>query len=129
MKRISTVFAHIVTAVNSVSPALLRILVNAPVVEQVLIWIVMEPVFHAQIAVNNAVVRQTSNALNVQMATKFLMTHLLNRDIVSLFVIDVAEAVEVRTRLIVYYVLEWNFHFRDFVKIFVLQAIMVIFIR
>ena len=129
MKRISTVFAHIVTAVNSVSPALLRILVNAPVVEQVLIWIVMEPVFHAQIAVNNAVVRQTSNALNVQMATKFLMTHLLNRDIVSLFVIDVAEAVEVRTRLIVYYVLEWNFHFREFVKIFVLQAIMVIFIR
>ena len=90
--------------------------------------IISEHVFLARIAVNNAMVRQTSNVLNVQRAIDYLMISLLNRDIVSLFVIDVAEAVEVRTRLIVYYVLEWNFHFREFVKIFVLQAIMVIYI-
>jgi hypothetical protein len=90
--------------------------------------IISEHVFLAQIAVNNAMVRQTSNVLNVQRAIDYLMISLLNRDIVSLFVIDVAEAVEDRIRLTVYYVLEWNFHFREFVKIFVLQAIMVIYI-
>ncbi len=90
--------------------------------------IISEHVFLAQIAVNNAMVRQTSNVLNVQRAIDYLMISLLNRDIVSLFAIDVAEAVEDRIRLTVYYVLEWNFHFREFVKIFVLQAIMVIYI-